>query len=813
MKKALLLLLCGLFVSQANAQLWSGAQGDPQGWKYLDWLGWFWSPSEDAGWFYLENQGWAYTDADSTDSMFVYYEFWQWTWTSESLYPWSFNTSVLDGEIDWQYYAPGSVFPTLYFSDGSQFWRTGPFDFLGSYDYNDMAFESFELIQKLGNLVLLQGDTATYGLGDIDYAVDGGCGPFRLTKEDTDLAALEFATVLTGESKQLTFKIDIPPTLSGKTVDLLIGGGSVEIQAKNTDPVNSAIYALGKSDGVLGLVGIKNMITSVDTPAFETFVAEEGERIFNIYEGEFLGRGLAYFTPVLRYDPGNGEDPVFYGLKSPDHKSGSIVVNFQYSEPTPGLERNIVAQTDFRPTPDGFGFPNFGGTSDFLDAEDVYMIMGEDYAIEDDGGFVLTAKGCNWLSGSLSSMAGGHCYGISATVARLFDGLPYRGKTTPSDYQSGATEAIQLQRQNVSQVISFWMATQGNRNVSKAKNETKKNGPTWVLNQLIADMNGDQKIASLSIDGTISGHSAGHAITPYAIEKVDADTYRIHVWDNNFPGFFTNFIEVDTAANTWAYSSQLKGQTWYDSGFQGDATSESLGFTTMDVIEMIAHAPGGGGTPVPPITDTRILPAAGSAILASQGTDKVGYDFSTKSVINDWPDSEIVNRDDSNVTAELILPLSEIAFPESLTQAFSESFAVELGTRNSSEASSDSSVSTGIYVEGNSYANIIENVTLSTGETVMTYSHPSGLFIGIDASGDDVSVTPTICIGAQDNDTKEGLLFEVTPVNALGSSGGIDSLFVSADLSSSSVKAYQKVGDNFQELDDTQVTVTQQDCP
>ncbi|WOO41532.1 hypothetical protein [Rubellicoccus peritrichatus] len=815
MKKLSLLLLFSALALQANAQLWSGAQGDSAGWKYLDWLGWFWSPSEDAGWFYLENQGWAYTDATSTDSMFIFYNDWQWTWTNDSHYPWSFNTSVLNGDIDWQYYLPGSFSPTLYFSDGSQFWRTGPFDFLGNLDYGSMVFGEFEEIQNLGNLTLLHGDTTTYGLGDGVYRVDGGIGPFPLLEKDTELAALEVGTVLTEESKQLTFKIDIPPMLEGKAVDLIILGQNVELIATNTAPVGSTLFVLSKDNDVLEVNGVgefngaSDYAAYADLPAFETFQAESGETFFNIYEGEFLARGLVYFIPFLRYDPGNGEEIVLYSTSKPGPQRGSVQVNFQFTEPTPALEGNIVAQTDFRPTPNGFGFPNFGSTTDFLDAEDVYMLMGEEYVISDNGTFTFTAKGCNWLSSVLSNMAGGHCFGISATVVRLLDGLPYRGKELPGDYQPGATEAIQLQLENVQQVISFWMASQFNPNVFNAVNATTENGLQWVIDSLIDDMNGDREVVSIVIEGKIDGNEAGHAITPYAIEQVNENVYRIRVWDNNYPAYFTNFIEVDLEKGTWAYSSQLTGQTWYSGGFNGTNASDTLGFTTMRAIEMIANPPSSDPNPLPERNTTRLLPNAFAALFATLGNDEFGYDFSTDAVVRDWLGARFLHNYDSRLAPRISLPVEESTLPDDLTQAFSESIGVQLGLRNQTTTAQ----STGFGISGNSYSNIIEGITISPGETVMAYTHPSGSFLGVDVSGSDVSITPTICVGIQDNQTMKGILFEVTPKSALSSSGGIDSFFVVADLASASVKAYQKVGDSFSELDSSQVTITQLDCP
>lgn len=85
--RRLLVVALGLCASTLSAALWSGTTGDPQGWKYSDWFGWFWSPSEDAGWLYHETLGWLYAEGTDQSAIDFYAADLEWLYSGDGTYP------------------------------------------------------------------------------------------------------------------------------------------------------------------------------------------------------------------------------------------------------------------------------------------------------------------------------------------------------------------------------------------------------------------------------------------------------------------------------------------------------------------------------------------------------------------------------------------------------------------------------------------------------------------------------------------------------------------------------------------------------
>ncbi|MDY6971785.1 MAG: hypothetical protein SV775_05595 [Thermodesulfobacteriota bacterium] len=67
--------------------LWSGATDLGDGWKYLDWFGYFWV-DEVSQWIYHYLHGWVYPYGEETASIWFYTIDRGWFWTSDLYYPW-----------------------------------------------------------------------------------------------------------------------------------------------------------------------------------------------------------------------------------------------------------------------------------------------------------------------------------------------------------------------------------------------------------------------------------------------------------------------------------------------------------------------------------------------------------------------------------------------------------------------------------------------------------------------------------------------------------------------------------------------------
>ena len=78
------------FITQGGG-LWSEATDLGDGWKYLEWFGYFWV-DETSSWIYHNEHGWAYAYGENTDSVFFWvFDMDTWVWTSESNYPIIYN--------------------------------------------------------------------------------------------------------------------------------------------------------------------------------------------------------------------------------------------------------------------------------------------------------------------------------------------------------------------------------------------------------------------------------------------------------------------------------------------------------------------------------------------------------------------------------------------------------------------------------------------------------------------------------------------------------------------------------------------------
>ena len=86
-------------ISSSNkADFSNGGLDSGNGWKSLDWFGYYYPSS--SGWLYHLNHGWMYPVATSFDSVWFYSPTHDWLWTTQTAYPWTwFHTGQ-----SWKYY-------------------------------------------------------------------------------------------------------------------------------------------------------------------------------------------------------------------------------------------------------------------------------------------------------------------------------------------------------------------------------------------------------------------------------------------------------------------------------------------------------------------------------------------------------------------------------------------------------------------------------------------------------------------------------------------------------------------------------------
>lgn len=228
---------------------------------------------------------------------------------------------------------------------------------------------------------------------------------------------------------------------------------------------------------------------------------------------------------------------------------------------------------------DGYQFENYGNdpgrnANDDLGVADMFQMFGKAACKSGTTATtcVLSGPAKEWMESQNSYMKGGHCDGFSATSMRFFQSLPYRGKSSPATFQSGAANTINLNlNQPIENYIAYYWTTQVLDEVSSQKYIAS---PVSIVQKLIEDFNHTPSITHAAHIFVLPGWKNGHSIAPYGVEKVTDNEYRILVYDNNYPKQRT-YITVNMAANTWRYvTASSPGQP--TNVYEGTADSQNL---------------------------------------------------------------------------------------------------------------------------------------------------------------------------------------------------------------------------------------------
>jgi hypothetical protein len=231
-------------------------------------------------------------------------------------------------------------------------------------------------------------------------------------------------------------------------------------------------------------------------------------------------------------------------------------------------EGDIVADSGFRPDSDGFLFENYGNDvgPENLTPANVQDLFGDQVCLagtEDDCTLIPAAD--TWMKNQNAGMAGGHCEGFSITALRMFN-----EELAPKDFGAATPAGLDIiGNPDLQSTIAENFTYQF---LPPIVDNRVSGSPSDVLQTLVDALNNGDELYTLGIykaDGT-----AGHAITPFAVEDKGDGTYAILVYDNNFPGV-TRAVDVDTNEDTWSYSGGPNPQDT-DELYEGDASTKSL---------------------------------------------------------------------------------------------------------------------------------------------------------------------------------------------------------------------------------------------
>jgi hypothetical protein len=232
--------------------------------------------------------------------------------------------------------------------------------------------------------------------------------------------------------------------------------------------------------------------------------------------------------------------------------------------------RTVVADLNFRPDGNGFGFPNYGAdtpVTNLTPAEMRRLLDDSVCAILKDNNCTLTPDMQQLMDTINGKMGGGHCEGMAVLSTLIF-----ANKENAADFGQGQTTGFSFaDNAKLQREIALWFSTQMLKTVSNATIKDKT--PKEIVDILAKAMNDKSEYYVVHIFQP--GFKNGHAITPYQIQDMGNGLFHIMVYDNNWPKDANRFVEVDTNANTWTYLAATSPDV-PEAVYKGDATTLTL---------------------------------------------------------------------------------------------------------------------------------------------------------------------------------------------------------------------------------------------
>jgi hypothetical protein len=256
--------------------------------------------------------------------------------------------------------------------------------------------------------------------------------------------------------------------------------------------------------------------------------------------------------------------------------------------PTPAV--GVVADSGFRPGPNGFTFVNYGDqlpdgftTPTNLTPADVKAIFGSgvcaDAAI---GKCDLIPQAQAWMDQMNQEMADGHCFGFSVVAD-----LVWANKINTSAY--GAPTINNLAIDNNTSVQSTIAQAWTYQTLASVQAKKITGDPNKILTKLIQVLK-PHPSETYTVTIWKSDGTGGHAVTPYEVDYKGNGQYQVLIYDNNWPDDATRAISFDTTNDTWSYDAASNPSDPSEL-YQGDAKTQT--------ISLFPTSPGRGLQPCP----------------------------------------------------------------------------------------------------------------------------------------------------------------------------------------------------------------------
>jgi len=235
----------------------------------------------------------------------------------------------------------------------------------------------------------------------------------------------------------------------------------------------------------------------------------------------------------------------------------------------------IVADSGFRPNPNGFSFANYGKGHSNLDEAEMQRLFGSSVCVTGKGArCVLTAAARAWMENENESMQGGHCYGFS-TLANIIDKgqLPQFGYAS-IDAFGGGPFAFDLDIEDNRRLQGAIARAFSTQTLPRVVEAGVYGAPAKILDTLIEKLDPATKV-SYQMAIFQPGYERGHAITPYAVEDMGGGIYHVHVYDNNWPDDDTRRLIINRNTNHWSYYASQNPDI-PAALYEGDAETNTL---------------------------------------------------------------------------------------------------------------------------------------------------------------------------------------------------------------------------------------------
>ncbi len=210
-------------------------------------------------------------------------------------------------------------------------------------------------------------------------------------------------------------------------------------------------------------------------------------------------------------------------------------------------QAKVLADSGFRPKPNGFGFPNWGGNQHphaKLTAEDAAILFGDQVCARRTNGLCVPTPGAKmWIDKMNKSSEGGHCEGMAVLSAAF-----YTKAESPQTLGAKETFALAPKNEVLMRSISAYFAMQFLEPVSSASKSALQLTLQQLVDRLIESLKAGKDYPTVGFyysDG-------GHAVTPYRVDSTGPGLYRVYIYDNNYPGA-ERYIDFDIPRDQWVY--------------------------------------------------------------------------------------------------------------------------------------------------------------------------------------------------------------------------------------------------------------------